>query len=72
MTAKQKLQAKIESMKTSFIVTTLNTLAKPWDKYSVEERIVRTHLLKCYEERMGEDAVDSLMDDLEILEESRR
>lgn len=72
MTAKQKLEAKTNKMSPAFIITILKQMAKPWDEYTIEERIVRTHLLKSYEQKMGFKKVDNLLDELEVLEETKR
>lgn len=70
--ATKKLTDRISTMTTPFIVQVLKDMAKPWDKRTSEESMVRAYLFQEFENREGEDAVDALFDIIEALEESKR
>jgi lipopolysaccharide biosynthesis regulator YciM len=70
--ARQKMINKISKMDDTLIIAVLKDMAKPWDKYTEQERMVKAYLYDEYEKRNGEDAVDMLLDIIEELEESRR
>jgi len=68
----QRLKNRISKMSDDMIIAVLTDMAKPWDKYSHEERMVKAYLYDQYEQRNGEEAVDILLDTIEAIEESRR
>ena len=70
--AKAKLTNRIAKMSDTMIIAVLKDMAKPWDKYTEEERMVKAYLYDEYETRNGEDAVDMLLDVIEAIEESKR
>ena len=61
-----KLTQKIKNLSTATIEATLVYINKPWNMYTQDERQVRADLLKEYETRNGGDALDALMDALEL------
>ena len=61
-----QLQNKCAEMPTTSIVDCLLLLNKRWDQYTAGERKVRSHLLSEYEAREGGEAVDRLMDQLDL------
>lgn len=67
-----KMKTKISGMSDDLIISVLKSMAKPWDKYTHEERMVKAYLYDEYENRNGEEAVDLLLDIIEAIEESRR
>jgi len=67
-----RLKNKISKMSNEIIVSVLKDMAKPWDKYTSEERMVKAYLYDEYEDRNGEEAVDILLDVIEAIEESKR
>ena len=70
--AKARLTNRIAKMSDTMIIAVLKDMAKPWDQYSQEERMVKAYLYDEYETRNGEDAVDMLLDLIEAIEESKR
>lgn len=70
--AKARLTNRIAKMSDTMIIAVLKDMAKPWDKYTEEERMVKAYLYDEYETRNGEDAVDILLDVIEAIEESKR
>lgn len=70
--AKARLTNRIAKMSDTMIIAVLKDMAKPWDKYTEEERMVKLYLYHEYETRNGEDAVDMLLDVIEAIEESKR
>tara|TARA_R100001163_G_scaffold14222_1_gene13057 strand:+ start:3988 stop:4218 length:231 start_codon:yes stop_codon:yes gene_type:complete len=70
--AKARLTNRIAKMSDTMIIAVLKDMAKPWDKYTEEERMVKAYLYDEYETRNGEDAVDMLLDVIEAIEESKR
>lgn len=67
-----RLKNKISKMSDQMILAVLKDMAKPWDKYTSEERMVKAYLYDEYEDRNGEEAVDILLDVMEAIEESKR
>jgi hypothetical protein len=67
-----RLKNKISKMSDEMILSVLKDMAKPWDKYTSEERMVKAYLYDEYEDRNGEEAVDILLDVMEAIEESKR
>ena len=67
-----RLKNKISKMSNEMILSVLKDMAKPWDKYTSEERMVKAYLYDEYEDRNGEEAVDILLDVMEAIEESKR
>jgi hypothetical protein len=70
--AKARLTNRIAKMSDTMIIAVLKDMAKPWDKYTEEERMVKAYIYDEYEKRNGEDAVDMLLDVIEAIEESKR
>ena len=70
--AQKRLTNRISKMSNDMIIAVLKDMAKPWDKYTQEERMVKAYLYHEYEMRNGEDAVDMLLDVIEAIEESKR
>tara|TARA_R110000787_G_scaffold203112_1_gene313651 strand:+ start:364 stop:591 length:228 start_codon:yes stop_codon:yes gene_type:complete len=70
--ARARLTNRIAKMSDKMIIACLKDMAKPWDKYTEEERMVKAYIYDQYEKRNGEDAVDMLLDVIEAIEESKR
>ena len=51
-----RLKNKISKMSDEMILSVLKDMAKPWDKYTSEERMVKAYLYDEYEDRNGEEA----------------
>jgi hypothetical protein len=60
----QPLINKIETYPTQKIIDVLWAMNKKWNEFTVEERMVRLALFTVYEDRLGEDAIDQLMESL--------